>query len=189
MLTLGQRSQRGVTIVEMLIGLAIIALLTVMAVPAYNTWLQNSQIRNAAESVVNATNIARAEAVQRNTPTELRMGPGSSWAVILQATGTQVQERPAAEGSVGVAVVINDLDGDGTADNAADRVTFNGMGWRVANADASPTISQLDFSNPTGGTCKHVNNGAMRCMRVVIQAAGATRMCDPAVAIGDPRAC
>jgi type IV fimbrial biogenesis protein FimT len=127
--------------------------------------------------------------VRRNTSAQLVVGPGSGWVVSLPLIGTQVQERSAAEGSAAVVVVVNDLDADGAADDAADTLTFNGMGWRVANGDGSPSISQVDFSNPTGGTCKHVDDGAMRCLRVLVQPAGAVRMCDPAVAAGDPRAC
>jgi type IV fimbrial biogenesis protein FimT len=179
-----------VSLVEVLIACALVALLTVMAVPSYNTWLQNSQIRNAAEAFANGLQLARAEAVRRNTLAQLQVGPGTGWVVTLALTGEQVQARPAAEGSASAAVVVNDLDGDGAADDAADRVTFNGMGWRIANVDASPPITQLDFSNPTGGICQHVDpDGEMRCLRVVVQAAGSTRMCDPAVAAGDPRAC
>lgn len=181
--------QRGVTLIEILIAFALVALLTVIAVPAYNTFLQNTQIRNAAEAIVNGMQIAKAEAVRRNTSAQVVVGPGSGWVVSLPLTGTNVQERSAAEGSAGVTVVINDLDADGAADDAADRVTFNGMGWRVANGDGSPSIAQVDFSNPGGGTCKHVDDGPMRCLRLLVQPGGAVRMCDPAVLAGDPRAC
>ncbi len=184
-----RRDQTGVTLVEILIALALIAILTVIAVPAYSTFLQNSQIRNAAESIVNGMQIARAESVRRNASSQVVIGPGSGWIVSLPSSGTQVQQRSAAEGSASVVVVINDLDADGAADDAADRITFNGMGWRVANGDGSALISQIDFSNPAGGTCKHVDDGPMRCLRLLVQPAGAVRMCDPAVAAGDPRAC
>jgi type IV fimbrial biogenesis protein FimT len=174
-------SQRGVTLIELLIGFALIALLTVMAVPAYNGWLQSSQIRNAAESIVNGMQIARAESVRRNTLAQLALTGGSSWTVSLPLTGEQIQDRPAAESSTGAVVAIQPA--------GADRISFNGMGWVAANNDASPSITQLDFSNPTGGACKHVSNGPMRCLRIVVSTGGAFRMCDPAVAAGDPRAC
>jgi type IV fimbrial biogenesis protein FimT len=182
-------SQQGVSLIEILIAFSLVALLAIMAVPSYSTWLQNTHIRNAAEGLSNGLQLARAEAVRRNTLTELQVA-GAGWVLTLPLTGEQVQARTAAEVAPSVSVVINDLDGDGAADDMADRVTFNGMGWRIANVDASPTIDQVDFSNPAGGTCIHLDADAqMRCMRVVVRAAGSTRMCDPAVAPGDPRAC
>jgi type IV fimbrial biogenesis protein FimT len=175
------RSQHGVTLIEILVSFTLVALLMVIAVPAYNTWLQNTQIRNAAEAVVNGMQIARAEAVRRNTLAQLVLTGGSSWTVSLPLTGEQIQERPAAEGSAGAVVEILPA--------AADRISFNGMGWVAPNNDASPSITQLDFSNPSGGACKHVADGPMRCLRIAISSGGAFRMCDPAVAAGDPRAC
>ncbi|MGH8693968.1 MAG: pilus assembly FimT family protein, partial [Burkholderiales bacterium] len=49
MLMTSRHDQSGVTLIELLIGLALIGILLVMAVPAYQFWIQNVQIRNAAE--------------------------------------------------------------------------------------------------------------------------------------------
>ena len=54
--------QRGVTLIELMIGLAIVALVLFVAVPSFGIFLQNSQIRNAAGSVLDGLqpgNLAR----------------------------------------------------------------------------------------------------------------------------------
>jgi len=185
-----RHSKGGFTLIELLIGFALVGILTVMAIPAFGNWIRNTEIRTAAESIANGIQIARVEAISRNVQVQMVFGPGTGWTVSVVPTGTQIQQRSSLEGSGGAVLILNDEDGNGVSDDpAADRITFNGMGWRVPNADASPLVNRMDLRNPVGGTCKHVDGGAMRCMRTVITASGSARMCDPAVAIGDPRAC
>ncbi len=166
---------RGFTLIEMLIGIAIVVLLMVIAVPAFNHWIVNTRIRNAAEGILNGMQIAKAEAVQRNTIVQSVIGADSSWTVSLPLTGEQVQARPAVDGADGVAVAILPA--------GADRITFNGMGWVVANDDASPSITQVDITSAT------MAGPEVRALRVVLGTGGSMRMCDPALAAGDPRAC
>lgn len=59
--------QRGVTLVELLIGLTIVGVLLAMGAPSFSSWVQNTQIRTATEAVLNGLQLARAEAVRRNT--------------------------------------------------------------------------------------------------------------------------
>ncbi len=65
----------------------------------------------------------------------------------------------------------------------ANRVTFNGMGWVVDNLDATPTIATIDVKSTV------IPAPETRPLRVFVTKAGATKMCDPAVASPDPRAC
>jgi type IV fimbrial biogenesis protein FimT len=65
------RHCRGVTLVEMMIGLAIVALLLMAGVPAFTTFLQNSKLRTTAEALSGGLQLARAEAVKRNGQVEI----------------------------------------------------------------------------------------------------------------------
>ena len=168
-------SQQGLTLIEIMIGLVLLAILTTLAVPAYQTWIHNSQIRNAAEGILNGLQLARGEALQRNTPVELVMGFTSGWTVRTVNTGTVVQTRAGREGSQSAAVTITP--------DTADRVTFNGMGWVTPNNDGSPAISRIDVNSAV------VVSEEIRPLRVVIGTGGAVKMCDPAVAADDPRRC
>jgi prepilin-type N-terminal cleavage/methylation domain-containing protein len=58
--------QRGFTLVEMAIGLAIFGVLLAMALPNFTIFLQNSQIKNAAETTLTGLTLAKTEAVRRN---------------------------------------------------------------------------------------------------------------------------
>lgn len=177
--------QRGVNLTELLIGIAIIALLLAIAAPIMASWLQNVQIRNAAETVQNGLQQARVEAARRNVGVQFILGTGTSWRVgcvtVVADTDADgidecpatIESRAAAEGSANVTVAT-----------AQTTVVFNGLG-RVTPVPASDISFQ--FSNPVGGSCMPA--GPMRCLRVVVTRGGQVRMCDPNHAAPDPRAC
>lgn len=171
-------NQQGFTIIEIAIALALIALLTSLAVPAFQTWVHNAQIRNAAEGILNGLQLARAEALRRNTPVELRLGTDSGWTITAVASGEEIQSRSASEGSSGAKVTITPDD--------ADRVTFNGMGWLANNNDGSPAITEIDVDSAV-----LAGEPEIRALRVVISSGGAMKMCDPSPKLDekDPRAC
>lgn len=171
-----RRAQQGITLIEIAIALLLLALLSTLAVPAFQGWVQNSQIRNAADGIVNGLQLARAEALRRNTPVELQLGTDSGWTILAAASGEQIQSRSSTEGSSGAGVTILPA--------AADRVTFNGMGWITGNNDGSASITQIDVKSKTMD-----GEEGIRALRVLVSSGGSMRMCDPAVVAGDPRAC
>lgn len=196
---------RGMTLIELMIGLVIVAIVLFVAIPAFTIFLQNQQIKNAAQTVMQGLNTARAEAIRRNQAvrfqfvSDLTAGCALSttslaWVVSLadpagnceaeagdMGTLAQIiEKRSATEGTRNVSIATT---GGTTA-------TFTGLG-RLSGAG----ITQIDFSN-VSGTCEHLDatNGTMRCLRVVVAPGGEARMCDPKVAAPvppaiDPRAC
>jgi type IV fimbrial biogenesis protein FimT len=197
-------AQRGFTLIELMIGLTIVAIVLFVAVPMFTIFLQNQQIKNAAQTVMTGLSSARAEAIRRNQAvrfqfvSDLTAGCALStsslaWVVSLadpagnceaepgdMGTAAQIiEKRSATEGTRNVAIATT---GGTTA-------TFSGLG-RLTGAG----ITQIDFSNATG-TCEHLStSGKMRCMRVTITPGGEARMCDPKLAAPappavEPRAC
>lgn len=57
----------GFSLIELLLGITITGILLVMGVPSFKSWIQNAQIRTATEAIQNGLEMARAEAVRRNT--------------------------------------------------------------------------------------------------------------------------
>lgn len=171
-------AQKGVTLIELAIGLAIFAILVMAALPSYTAWIQNTQIRTAAESVLSGMQLARAEAVRRNTNVRLVFGAASSWTVSVPGTGEQIQSRTSGEGSVNVTVTKTPA--------TATTITFNSLGRVVANADASAPITQVQLDVPIAILAASES----RELRIVVSAGGNVRMCDPNVTDAtDPRKC
>lgn len=204
--------QHGVSLVELMIGLTIFAILLSVAVPNFSIFLQNSKIRTAAEAIQNGLNLARAEAVRRNTNVQFVLGTGSSWTVQCATaiatdsdgdgapdcpgttptvtTPSSIQTRSAAEGSANISVAASEVAAATGVEVLTPvfttTLTFNGLG-RVTTLPAS-SKAIFDITNPGGGTCVTAS-GKMRCLRVVATPGGQIRMCDPAFSSSDPQGC
>jgi type IV fimbrial biogenesis protein FimT len=100
MKTQRNRPARGFTLIEMLVAIAIMAMLMMMAVPSLRDAGLPSQLRSVANSLVAATQLARSEAIKRNTTVTLCVSANGSscgtggwqqgWIVL---TGTTVLQR------------------------------------------------------------------------------------------------
>lgn len=165
----------GFSLIELLIGVVIMAILLGLAMPSFQTWLQNTQIRNAAESIQNGLQRARAEAVGRNTNVEFVLGAGSSW-VVRVAGGADIESRSGSEGSRNITATVTPA--------GATTVTFNNFGGVLAaNADASAPFTRVDLDSPM------LAAAASQELRVTIGLGGNVRMCDPNAPVSSPRAC
>jgi type IV fimbrial biogenesis protein FimT len=191
----------GFTLIELMIGLTVLGIVLMIGLPSLATWIQNTQIRTAAEGMQSGLQLARAEALRRNTTVRFQLvdtltsacvpsATGSNWVVSLaDATGA----CDAAPSDTAAPQIIQKKDGAEGAPNAVvtatggSSVTFNGIG-RVVNAGP---ITRVDITNTRGGACKTaVADEPMRCLRVTVSSAGQVRMCDPAVTdVTDPRSC
>lgn len=173
---LARRRSFGFSLIELLVGIVIMVILATLAMPSFQTMLRNSEIRNAAESIANGLQRARAEAVARNANIEFVLGAGSSWTVDYAVkpvpTDPPIDSRLSSEGSRGVSRTVLPA--------GATTITFTNLGVITANADASATLAQVDVAAAGGN----------QDLRVTIGVGGNAKMCDPALAPGSsPRAC
>ena len=194
---------RGVTLVELMVGLSILAAVLALAAPNLGTWVQNGRIRSSAESMLSGLQFAKSEAVARNARVRFQLTTtldnscalsttGGNWVVNLDpdaAVGAVagncgaapsdtvapriLQSKPAAEGSGAVIA---------TTDEPSASFVFNGLG-RLTPVPAGNL--KIDFTNPTGGDCATAS-GPMTCLRIVVSAAGQVRMCNPKITSPDP---
>lgn len=191
MLIKASGSMQGVTLVELMIGIAIVALLMMAGVPTYQQWLQNTQLRTAAESVQNALQLARATAVRDNTFTQFTFsgaGNVTGWTVLADDPAVAgllfnvpVQARDGAEGSaqarIGTSVPINTAYGTPLAANSAGAIVFNPLG-RVSPG----AITRIDVLHASASTARR--------LVITVSPGGQIRMCDPALSPSvSPQAC
>lgn len=191
----------GFTLIELMVGLAIFAFLMVMGAPSFATWVQNSHIRTATEAIQNGIHLARAEAVRRNMPVRFQLvdnltvscalsTSGRNWVVSLDSAAGNCDASPTADLAAPTTPRIIQVragsEGSANAVVAADQssITFNGLG-RATGASATT----VNITNPTGGSC-YLASGPMRCMRIVVSAAGQVRLCDPFISLSsDAQGC
>jgi type IV fimbrial biogenesis protein FimT len=65
------RRQSGLTLIELLVTLSVLALLAIQGAPAFGSYVANSRIRETANVVVTTAALARNEAIKRNTTVTL----------------------------------------------------------------------------------------------------------------------
>jgi type IV fimbrial biogenesis protein FimT len=170
-----------------MIGMAILAILITMAIPAAGDWLRNSQIRTAAESVQDGLQQARNEAVKRNAAVEFRLVGGSAWEIwladtTLPATDRKLFAKPSGEGAKDV--VLTAIPG------GAATVTFDGMGRRYPvskkNADGTDVLTGMCVDLPPSVMAAAKTHD----LELDVNLGGTVRMCDPKVsAATDNRVC
>ena len=201
---LSKSKQRGVSLIELMVGITIVGILFMLAAPSYRTWIQNQQIRAGAESILNGIRLARSSALNNNASARFVLcdvndtPPTSSWEVLAAsatavaptallacAAGSnpgsnaaagdiRVQERSGQEGSKFAQVAVLPI--------GATTVTFNSLGRVVnLNAGGSAPLAQINVSNPAGD----------RPLQINLWPGGNTKMCDPSplLAANDPRHC
>lgn len=171
------RRQSGVTIIELLIAVVLLSLLAGIGVPAFRSWIQNSQVRTGADALIAGIQLARAEAIRRNKPVEFILRQGADWSVVLVNPRTTLQERAGSSGSANAVFTAEP--------GGADRITFNPMGAPASrNQDGSMPIQTVDI------TSSQTVSG-LRPLRIVVSVSGSVRMCDPDpnLMADDPRRC
>lgn len=197
------RGNAGFSLLELIVAMAIVAILLAVGLPSYRTYTENTRIRTVAQSFLSGLQKARSEAVSRNTNidfsltndaapslTSATIATGGGWLVRTSDGVTFIEGKPQSEsgGRVGgSAIAVNDLNNDGAADaGAVDTVTFTGLGQTSLGGNTVFT-----FSNPSAGNCVNAATpGPMRCLNIVVTRGGQAKICDPAVlTASDTRSC
>lgn len=171
------RSQRGFTLIEMMVTIAIAAILVTIAVPSFKIMLANAQIRTAAQALHDGLQLARVEAIRRNERVVLTKGTQSAWTVSIEGDASTVQARSYTEGSIAASVNVTP--------SGATKVTFDGLGRVKGNTDTSGSISQFDIDVPT----TLIPAADSKDLRITITTGGAIRLCDPNAAAGVGMGC
>ncbi|HZW11982.1 MAG TPA: GspH/FimT family pseudopilin [Noviherbaspirillum sp.] len=196
--------RRGFTLIEMMISIAILAVLLGLAAPGFQTFIRNTQIRTTADSLQAGMQLARSEALRRNARVSFwlvsgidagcaRTSAGTSWVVSIDdPTGAcnasisntvaprLIQTRLGSDGSSGI--TINAVTG-ALAPAASSCITFNGFGTvePVCPGGGAPIgrVSIVSTNSPN----------TTRDLQVRIASGGSIRMCDPDVPSSDASYC
>jgi len=209
-------AQRGYSLIEIAVVLAIVAIMYRIAAPAFSNWIGNVQVRTAAESIQNGLQLARAEAIRRNASVLFwltnQAGGGTDWLVGCSnpqgagafpenpgdcpgpAIGSTAAAAPAyATGSIGITWI--------QYQPAAMQQTTQVQVTTLPTGGAAPayvvTFNSLGMvTNNADGSppiteidLANATNANARTLHVTING-GSIRLCDPSLAAAaDPRGC
>lgn len=190
------RGARGLTLIELLITLVLLAVLLRLAAPSFVTWTRNAQVRTVSETLQNGLRTAQAEAVRRNRQVVFSLTnaePSLSSAAVANGRNWAVHVVPIG----GESLIF--VQGGSLADVAGNvtiagpkSICFNSIGRRVVNATPGVTDAECTIASETAVIAYDVAaTGADRTLRVTVGLGGQLRMCDPnrSLAAGHPEAC
>jgi type IV fimbrial biogenesis protein FimT len=152
--------QGGFTLVELLVTIAIAAIMMSFAGPAFTDYIANSRLREGGNAVMAEVLFAQSEAIKRNGTVQVNVNAGTLQVRNMTAEGLAVD--PAGE------LLRSRTLPDGVTADAAVTVAFGGEGRTMPFG----TPYTIDLSK-TGLTC----SSDYRCPTVRVDAGGAVRMC------------
>ncbi len=189
---------RGMSLIELMVAIAILGLLVALGTPVFTTWIANTKIRTAAESIQNGLRIARNEAVKRAQPVRFQINDASKagWTVCVplaatpgSCTGGEVlQGHDANDATTGVRIggTTNSATALATATDVSSTsalnggITFSTMGRTISTTSPLPLL-RIDAASTRSGS---------RRLAIPISPGGSVRMCDPQLSQSDsPQGC
>lgn len=148
--------QKGFTLIELMITLVVLVVTLTIAVPSFVTWIRNNRVDTATRTLVGALQLARNEAVSRQSV--ITIDNGGNWTNGL----TIYTDTDAAGNSLRVAVdtLIKDLSFsmDGITVNSNDDnnfISFTSSG--LLNENGTRTIRLCQSSGEAQGSSVTIN--------------------------------
>jgi type IV fimbrial biogenesis protein FimT len=148
-----RRAARGVTLVELMVALAIAALLAMAAAPSFSEYLANSRLRENGNTLFAMTLFAQSEAIKRNTVVRLAVADGA-----IEVSDQDDPDNPVVLRTVAFSHGIS-------ADDA--EIDFGGEGRPVGLAAA-----EVDLAHPSESCSAEI-----RCPGLRVDGGGGVRLC------------
>ena len=175
---------RGFTLIELMVTLALLALLLGLAVPFITTAIRNASVRSTTEALQNGLRVAQAESVRRNRQVVFSLtnaepslnsaaaANGVNWAIHTVPSAFNAEEKH--EFIQGGA--LSDLARGVTIEGPAS-ICFSSAGRLAENDDPAVKDATCKLEQLVTYTVK--SQGADRPLSVQVTLGGQVRMCEP----------
>jgi type IV fimbrial biogenesis protein FimT len=184
--------QRGFSVIELMVTVSLIAILMVLTIPAYGTWMADAHVRAVAESLTNAIRQTQATAVARGRTSLFALTtdphPGTSSAPATYAPNWLAALNVLSgsdEKASSLGLILQSTEGSQhqvTVSGPA-LICFNALGRQTSLSAASNSLSASCTAADPAIYQVSRSSGASRSFNVLVYAGGRVRMCDTAKAI------
>ena len=195
MITTPRSLQRGITMMEVMVTIMVIAIVMAVGAPNLALWMQNTQIKTSAQNVLNGLQLARGEAVRRNAIVKFTLtdqAGTTGWSVgCVTVTATceaNIQTGTSSDGGSTIRLGVSSaaLTGAnyanpivaGSGMTGAASVTFTAFGQVDATAN---NITRIDVTSKT--------QASARRLVIRIPDGGSPLLCDPGLPASNSQSC
>ena len=186
------RHASGFTLIEMVVAMAIFAILVALTVPSMRSWMANAKVRSVADGLQNGIRLAQAESLRRSRQIVFALtnnsapstgytalnngftasGTGTYWAVVTIPAMIDSSETAEFISSGVLSAASGTVQVSGPAE-----ICFNSVGRLVANA--STGVSGGSCTTPANTSYTISATGADHPLRVQVALGGQVHLCDP----------
>jgi len=202
-----QFAREGFSLVEVMVAVAVLAVLLGVGIPAIGDWIQNRQVSVLAESIASGLRQAQSEAVQRNTAIDMVMTTSdvtsvSNPSTVTLTAGGLAKTDTALTGvnwmlrvsgaTTAAGFILGKTSGDGSPNarfSGPAGVTFSPLGRVSASIAADGTATAPAGTLVFWVKNPYVNSAQDMKRCVYLSTGGSVRLCDPRAVSPDARAC
>lgn len=126
------RHEKGFTLLELMVTIAVLAILVALAVPSFHNLMLRNRLNAAVEDISVAINLARSEAIMRSHEVRLAPVDADDWGRGLRVLVDDEREGDFADARLlflSEAIHSSVEIGEAVSHNAADYVAFNSLGY------------------------------------------------------------
>lgn len=149
----GVGGQRGFTLVELMVAIAVVGIISVGAIPQFVTFLRAMETRGASQELATVLQQARELAIARNTSYRVEIEPDDNRLRFVRTSDNVVWTGPQTDAQ-GYRRLVNQA--------------------RLTNVTANPTFNPLGTAG--GGTITVQNLQGTSSLNVVVSPAGRVRI-------------
>ena len=144
------KSCRGFSLIELMTAVAVLAILGVIAVPSYRSFVLNQRVREASYDLMSTLMFARSEAIKRNASVSIaRVSSDWSRGWVVSAGGASLRTQDAYSNVIAI-----------SNSPALGAITYSNDG-RVAGAIADFTVAPAGGGADVTPRCIHIQLGGM----------------------------
>lgn len=174
---------RGFTLIELMVTLALLAVLLMVAVPSISTFQRNAQLTSFVNSLVAGVNAARGEAMKRGRYAMIVPADStnwsSGWVAFVDMDGSQTYTLAAGDKTIltkEAAPSYLTISGTGSIVASPPYIMFDANGYSKNKAGG---FGALTFSVVRNDVSSNVVDAETR--RLIIASTGRVRTCKPAL--------
>ncbi|MGW8326021.1 MAG: GspH/FimT family pseudopilin [Desulfobacterales bacterium] len=135
------KNRKGFTLTEIFITLAILAIMTAIAIPSYIYWLPRHKLQTSARQIYDDLNLAKIQAVKDNTVAVITFTPANGTYFVFL-------DDSVSNGSYDAGETI--LRNNTTLENAVNITAANPCGFNNRGLRTTAQTQVVRLTNPTG---------------------------------------